>query len=887
MTSFNMKLRLLAGAAVLACPVASAHAEDAAQTQAQAQDGPGVNAVEDIVVTARRRAESQQSVPVAITAVSEAMLREKAIVTPYDLTNSTPGIAATAGSAQRNDVLYFIRGQGATFGSSPSVVTYFADVPQQTNSTSGGSNITFYDLASVQVLKGPQGTLFGRSTTAGAVLLTPKAPSDEFDGFVEANLGNYSIREFTGAVNVPIIGDALAIRVAGNYSYNKGFSISNTTGQRLDDRNRSSYRISLRLAPTNWLTNTVIFSDTNINENGTAAVLGNYEPNGLARLVVDPRIPGGSTVTGSLLDTRPGGVLGLTTTNPAAAGGYGFIAVAGLCGAITTAGSAAFNDCLSSRLALINRARASLDSEAARLAAGGSVREVATTRDNFIRSHVQQIINTTEINFGQLGFLGDTTFKNIFSTTRNLQSTAIREIQGGVGTGVVYNVINVTNPNCTATACTGLANYNDYGAGKNKWGDVYSEEAQLSGSINNKHDWMVGYFTEASETNAYLNVPAVFQTLNGAFTIPSGLPGISTGYNRNYRKSQSGYFGQATVDFSDFGLDGVRFTAGYRHSIVKARLLAVDAIIVPATGIQPRPGDPGIPANLKQTADSYTFSLDWTIRPGVLVYGTTRKGFKEGGINIQSILPANRGVAAAVPYFGPETVTDYEIGMKADYELGGVGLRTNIALFTADYGGLQRASSFFNGATTSNQIINAAKLRSRGLEIEQVIRFSREFSVNANYAYLDSKFLSFPGVIVRPSDGAVINRIDTAISGAPKHKFDVAARYEYDAGDTGQFVLAGNVSYQSRFAHSDDSVFALSAEDQAPYALANLRLDWNNVMGNPVDLSVYAKNVFNKTFVIGSGNLISSQLGTTSYIYGDPRVVGVQLRARFGRSAEQ
>ena len=53
-------------------------------------------------------------------------------------------------------------------------------------------------------------------------------------------------------MNVPIIGDALAIRVAGNYSYNKGFSISNTTGQRLDDRNRSSYRISLRLAPTMW-----------------------------------------------------------------------------------------------------------------------------------------------------------------------------------------------------------------------------------------------------------------------------------------------------------------------------------------------------------------------------------------------------------------------------------------------------------------------------------------------------------------------------------------------------------------------------------------------------------------------------------------------------------
>ena len=71
-----------------------------------------------------------------------------------------PGRGATMGSASRNDVLYFIRGQGATFGISPSIVTYFADVPQQTNAGSDGSNINFYDLESLQVLKGPQGTLY-------------------------------------------------------------------------------------------------------------------------------------------------------------------------------------------------------------------------------------------------------------------------------------------------------------------------------------------------------------------------------------------------------------------------------------------------------------------------------------------------------------------------------------------------------------------------------------------------------------------------------------------------------------------------------------------------------------------------------------------------------
>ncbi|WP_257540123.1 TonB-dependent receptor [Sphingobium sp. CFD-1] len=888
------KKALLAGISAIFAASPGAYAQSNTSTQSVSD-----NEISDIVVTARRRAESLQSVPVAITAITADVLREKAITTPYDLGNSTPGIVAATGSSQRNDVLYFIRGQGATFGSSPSVVTYFADVPQQTNSASGGSNITFYDLESVQVLKGPQGTLFGRSTTGGAVLLTPKAPSGEFDGFFEAALGNYSSREFTGAVNVPIFEDRLAIRVAGNYSYHDGFSKSLTTGQDLDDRDRSSYRISVLARPTDWLTSTTIFSDVNIKENGTASVLGTYEPNGVARRVVDPRLPGGSVITGSLLDTRVGaGILGVTPgVTEATASGYGYISVAGLCTnpgitALYAASGKSVANCINERIALINGVRASLDGEAARIAAGGSVRRLATTRPNFLRSQVQQLINTTELNFGELGFLGDTSFKNIFSTTRNLHSEVVREIQGGVGSGVVYNDLDVSNPNCTPTLCTGQVNVRDYGAGKNDWFDVWSEEAQVSGQIGGSHDWMIGYFTEHSNVNAYLNYPAIFQTLNGAFTVPAGLPGISTGYNRDYKSSQTGYFGQATIDFAAFGFEGLRLTGGYRYSVVKQSLLAVNALL-PSTGVIVAPDNPAIttddpiPASLKQTADSYTFSLDYKFSPDVMVYGTTRKGFKQGGINIQSILPAQNGVAAALPTFKPETVTDYELGIKADYNLGGIRMRTNLALFQADFSGLHRATSFFNGQTASNQIENAAKLRSRGLELEQVIRFTPAFTVNVNYAYLDAKFRSFPGVIVRPSDGAIIERSRTPITGAPKHKLDVAARYQYDAGDTGDFILAGNVSYQSRTSVSDDALFSLTPEEQSPYAIVNLRLDWNNIMDNAVDLSIFVKNLFNETYRTGAGNLVSSQLGTTPYVYGDPRVYGVQLRARFGRSAER
>ena len=915
--NFTPKLRLLAGAAIIACVSSGANAQDSSGGQTsgsqaesipmnepvQAGQGtiatdpnPGASArMDEIVVTARRRAENIQDTPLSVTAITDTVLRQKSISTPYDLVSATPGIAVTGGSATRNDTLFFIRGQGATFGSSPSVVTYFAEVPQPANSASGGGNFTLFDVDSVQVLKGPQGTLFGRSTTGGAVLITPKAPSFDFDGFVEASFGNYNSRELSGALNVPIIDDVLAVRIAANQSYHDGYSLSLTTGEDLDDRDRISYRASVLFQPTSFIRNTTIFSDTNINESGAALILDRYEPDGLARLVVDPRIPGGSTVTGSLLDTRPGGILGAPASSggvsdPALAGGLGFISVVGLCnnvaGLYASVGQTV-QDCIDSRIALIDGVRASLDSEFNRLANGGSIRELRNTRDNFTRSHVMQLINTTEINFGRLGFLGDTTLKNIFSTTRNLRSEVVREIQGGVGSGVVFNNVNVTNDNCSPVMCVGPVQVSDTGLGENDWFDVYTEELQLSGQIRDYHDWIVGYFVEESKVNIYQNNPAVFQTLAGAFTVPAGLPGISTGFNDGYSLKQSGFFGQTTIDFADFGFDGLRFTAGYRKSRVTNELIAVGARIDPVLGIV-RNNASQIPASLKQTADSYTFALDYKVTPDILVYATTRKGFKQGGINIQSVLPASQGIAAARPTFDPEKVTDYEIGMKADYDIGDIFGRTNIALFTSKFGDLQRASSFFNGQTTSNQIDNIAGLRSKGVEIEQFFRFSNAFTVNIAYSFLDTKYTEFPGVIVRPSDGAVIERINSPITGAPKHKFDIAPRYVYEMGpETGDLAFSANLSYQSRILLEDDGLFNVTGGVQQPgYALVNGRIDWNNVMGNPVDIGLFVRNLFDKDYKLTGGGLISSQLGTSTTLYNEPRTYGIQLRARFGRSAD-
>src|SRR5690606_26100953 len=142
-----------------------------------------------------------------------------------------PPALTTSSSLNRSTVNYNIRGQTQqNNGSLPSVQVYFNDTPL--------SNGTFqlYDLESVQVLKGPQGTLFGRNTTGGAVLFTSRTPSGEFDGYVQATVGDLNARDVQGAVNVPLFGDVLALRVAGDMARRDGYTRNLTNGEDLDDQ---------------------------------------------------------------------------------------------------------------------------------------------------------------------------------------------------------------------------------------------------------------------------------------------------------------------------------------------------------------------------------------------------------------------------------------------------------------------------------------------------------------------------------------------------------------------------------------------------------------------------------------------------------------------------
>lgn len=226
---------------VLGCSVLAISGAAFAQESQNANNSSG----SDIVVTARRQSEKLQDVPVAVTALGGEALAEQRIVSQVDLQVATPGLTVrqTGSSDQLN---YAIRGQSidAFSYASPAVTSYLNEVQ-----IGGASASSFFDLASIQVLKGPQGTLFGRNATGGAVLYATQRPTEDFEGYAKAAIGNYEDRELEGALNVPLT-EGLAFRVAGRLQKRQGFQHNLLLDNHPNSVDSKVGRLSLLIAPT-------------------------------------------------------------------------------------------------------------------------------------------------------------------------------------------------------------------------------------------------------------------------------------------------------------------------------------------------------------------------------------------------------------------------------------------------------------------------------------------------------------------------------------------------------------------------------------------------------------------------------------------------------------
>ncbi|QGZ96136.1 TonB-dependent receptor [Terricaulis silvestris] len=704
---------------------------------------------EDIVVTARRREEALQSVPITVTAFTGEQLREQSISTTEELQFHTPALQVVGTTYGPSVPSFTIRSQRQLepiITQDPSVSIYFADVAQ---ARPHGVNASLWDLDSVQVLKGPQGTLFGRNTTGGAILITPARPDLEaFGGYSALRVGDYDMLGGTFVFNVPL-SDEFAVRVGANADTHEGYSTNVLTGEKLDNQNAYSWRLSALWRPTTTFETLFIYSAFEDINNGVAQRL--------------------------------------TATR------------------------------LASQADDLARAQA-LD-----------FHEFESNLDpRFAKAQSSNLGNITTIDLSST-----LTFKNI----------------------VGYRSVSAhTSEDTDGSSEAIFESFYELDA------DQFSEEAQLLGrALDNRLDWIVGayYFQE-----------------DGNDMQDSLLFGLRHSEASATNTSYSVY-AQGTYDTP--WLEGLSLTAGLRQTwdereiTARNRTNGVCRILTANIGGVPiSPCEKTVSTEFDQL--TWTLTADYQVNEDTLLYGTVRTGYRSGGFNLRA------GIPREFEPFRPETVTDYEIGLKADWSLAGAPVRTNLSIYYDQYEDVQRTNSFIDpdiGAFTTI-VFNAQQATIQGFEADATIEPIEGLELRAYYSYSDASY----------DEWRLPNGVDLSanqFSFAPEHSGGGSIRYEWPlGGDMGQIAAQIDYFTQSEIQFTDVNE---PTGVGAAYELWNLRADWNDLGGQPVDLSLFVKNALDEEYH-PAGNTTYVSVGFSSGFLGAPRTIGAELRYRFGAEAD-
>jgi iron complex outermembrane receptor protein len=852
------------------------------------------NQFDDIVVTANRREEAIQSVPTAITAMNGEKIRELGITTASDLSGKVPGLMISSGGKQRSTETIVIRGQGMVNLGAVGVVNYFNEVPTLQGVVNGiqGAPGMFFDLENMQVLRGPQGTLFGKNTTGGAVLLGPKKPTDEFGGYVQGQIGNYKDREIEAALNVPIVNDVLAMRfsfksvdrdgytkdvgpkaygLAGGLQFNSVCAAPSATigscvaspgfaGKDYDDRHFWHARVGILFRPTDSIENYTVAYYSKQHDNGTGFILDGLRGSGTnPNFPANPYDFSARTISGAAAYNVNNPGLPITLANRAQ---------------YTLIGNQVGNQLLSRQEQL-------------------GPRRTAMNTDQYGRTKSWGIVNALDIG------LSDTLkLRSITGYQRLIQDFAW-DLDGSI-LPQSSQIGAFQTAQALAEAPAGLVGK----PGEKSHIDnlsQFSQELQLQGSaFDKKLQYAIGGFYSKTKPEGV--------TATGSFNTASRNAGTFYAITTQAKA----LYAQGTLDFGAFSdsLDGLRLTGGIRRTWDKitGSRYASNYVTYPVV----------LDRKVNSTATTWTAGLDYQINRGIMVYGKVTRGYKAGVFNY---LHPNPALIAAEP----EYVKSYEAGFKSDFRLGQMPVRFNVNGFIMDYTNIQRgaAYSLSNGCTGATpparcallgnttgldqggSTFNAASARLKGLEAELYLRPVEGLELSGTYTFIDAKYKSFKQNILKDSLTSLIDTCDGTMTmpagvtvsydfscipfqNTPRNMFTLGAKYTAPlGGDNGDVSLTANYAWTDRMYASasttpkDDPLGWVKA-----YGVLNMSVEWANVMGKPFDLRFFMTNVTDKTYRVYAYVGQQQASGFVNSIYGEPRMYGVSLRYRFGSDAD-
>jgi len=710
--------------------------------------------LEEVTVTARRERENLQVVPISITAISAEEIRQKNIVSPDDFNTTVPGLTVAATSLDRASVTYTIRGQGQILGGpDPAVATYFNDVP--TVVTSSGY---LFDLENLQVLKGPQGTLFGVNSTGGAVLFVPARPTGEMNGYVDVTDGNYNARRYQTVVNVPLVNDVLMVRFAADLNYRDGYTINPVNGHDYDNIDYQAARLGILYKPTDRIENYFLVNVAALNEHGAGNECILYNPNGA------------------------------------------FVAGAGdlksACAAQQSYGPRYDNQWIPPL--------------------GDHIRTRNYAADDTFTVQLTDHITLKNI-FGYRQYQYFQSYENYGTPFPVFEYSLVPQWSAGLGVAAPSQ-------------------------------KKYSDELQLHGeSFEHRFHWQSGLFVDTLSPNSRDDIDVATYYSIAKVTFQS----------LNWKKRHAVY-SQGTYDLTD----KLNVTVGARYTEDLRRQLTTPTD-VPQNNL-----------SAKFHATTWNVSLQYQLNHDMMLYATSRKGYKSGGFNNVAIQGAQE--------FSPEYVTDYEIGEKSEFHMGDMKARINFDVFRSNFNGWQeRVTKIYdtpNGPLPFAVVTNVAKGVVEGADLEATLIPMSQLEISGFYTFLNPYFTS------NTIDGVDFSH--SPLAEVVKHKASATVRYLLGLPDSiGDASVSTSYSWQS-YQVGGLTLIPLGSSNPDPfqgrlpaYGVLNARADWKNVMGHPVDLSAFCDNLTNKTYLTLMNNAWT--LGEDVGQYGPPRMYGVSVRVRF------
>jgi iron complex outermembrane receptor protein len=835
----DLRKTLLGGAMVVVS--VSAGSQALAQSARPAVTAGTGSVVGEIVVTARKREESLQRVPVAITAQTGQQLQQQGVRSPSDLGRIAPSLVASSGSSTPTGVLLSLRGQATsdvliTEGQAVGLYEDSVSIPHPS-----GTDIAFFDLNRVEVLNGPQGTLYGRNTTGGAVnIITKGADYNGLHGFISAEVGNYDDAKVGGAVNLPIVDDKLAVRLAYQHWNREGFGQSAITGERFGDpKDDDVARLSVKFDPDPRFSVTGKLEYDNARRTDDLYQTRGFTPPGQFSTST---CPGGINLAGGQAGqycpngggNSVGGVAATTTE----------WLLEGMPGGASPATLVANNKSLFTNYSSIETFE--------HVSAWHGVIDASwkITNDITLRSITGVHQFTDYRTFDLLGVPGQTLF-----------------VGAGTGNGAVEPVSGVLAPGV-----------GDDPRPLRPDGQSLSvtQELNLSGSAFNNHlDWLVGGYYSNDRGNES-QVTTAFQMTN---FVGEGL--IDVNYDSPLVTNTS----WAIFSQDDFKLNNMfSITVGGRYTEENLAQTAEDVLLFPGPTYLCEAGPNtlmpeatqaacAVQQSLKSSGVSYLFSLNAQLSRDVLVYIKTARGFKGGALQQR---------APTFPTAKPEIATDYEIGVKSEWFEH--RLRLDIDAYDTEYSNKQETEIIDINGVQSTPILNAPKARIQGVEWQVTATPFTGLTLNFTGDYIHGFYTDFPNALA--ASATPLNATGLAFPGVAPWTLDVGGRYTHAFGP-GEIAFQADYSWNAAAPQNALSVYpgtppSVLAQWYQDIGLVNGRIDYS-LPDKGITFSLFATNLLNKHWqtvalgFIGSG----SDYGYTGQTQ-EPQMWGVSFRKSFG-----